>query len=109
MAEPEVHRETRERYRKKVTLLGGYIKKESDLMGDMIVEDLSFTGLSFVTMSEHSLEIGDTLRLKFRLDDPTMTEISRNGVVRYIQGRTVGVEFVSSASLDWALGFYLLV
>jgi hypothetical protein len=104
----EMNQDRRDHSRKKVALHGGYIKIGSEIMGDMLVEDLSFTGLSFMAMSSHGLKVGDTILLKFRLDDQNLTEIIRDGVVRNVQDSRVGVEFLRSASLDRDLGFYLL-
>lgn len=97
----------RKSYRRKVNFAGEYEILKNRKLGDMLVENLSMEGVGFVNMSSHRLEKGDTLSLKFRLNDGERSEIRRK--VRVVNSHEDGInaEFLESNRFDGALGYYL--
>jgi c-di-GMP-binding flagellar brake protein YcgR len=59
----------------------------------MRVVDVSLNGLCFKMEEPEDLETGDTIRVRFRLDDAHRTVIDRPVRVRYQNGEFVGVQF----------------
>jgi hypothetical protein len=66
--------------------------------GRMEVEDLSRTGLRLCTLRPHTLQVDETIRVCFRLDDGARTLVDRSAVVKWVKGAQVGVAFP-----DWQL------
>lgn len=102
------NRNQRAYYRKTVSLAGEYTRQSNGEIGEMLVEDLSFQGLRFVTLLPHTLQSGDRLVVRFRLDDAKRTHITKPAEVRFVQERHVGAHFQQSVSMDKDLGFYLM-
>jgi len=97
----------RKSYRKRVNLAGEYTILKNQKKGEMLVEDISLGGLGFNNMAHHSLENGDVLELKFRLDDPNRSELVRKVSVKIVKGHFVGTEFMEKNRFDKEIGFYL--
>ncbi|HBZ54838.1 MAG TPA: hypothetical protein DEO88_05490 [Syntrophobacteraceae bacterium] len=111
--------EWRKFYRKQVALAGEYIKdKGSDQeVGEMVVEDirwdgivlenLGMGGLAFQTNNKNSLKKGDIIHVTFTLDDVRKSPITRNVVVKSVNGRVVRAEFCDNQP-GRALMFYMM-
>jgi len=99
--------ERRKNFRKKVAFPGTYRTRTGDRSGEMIVTDLSRSGVKIELSSDTGVQVGDTLLLEFNLDDASQSKISREVVVRSIDARRAGVEFLSEDHYD-RLGSYLL-
>jgi len=111
--------EWRKSYRKDVLLSGEYLKnggeerRGSDTSGEdmhygnMALENLALGGVAFRTNQSHDLKVGDIIQVEFRLDDPQKSLISRNVIVKRVDGRLVRAEFCDSRP-DKALAFYLM-
>ena len=104
--------EIRKAYRKSVFLFGEYCRLEKDIRhpyAQMIVEDLSLTGLRFRTAVHHELKEGDIIYLEFPLNDKRKSMIKGTAVVRWVRGKSVGAQFQDlESSSQKALGFYFL-
>ncbi|SHF23845.1 PilZ domain-containing protein [Desulfacinum infernum DSM 9756] len=100
--------ERRRYYRKQVYLPGYYAKTSVPGEHPMIVRDISLGGLRFETVEEHDLRKGDVVRVRFRLDNPDRTSITRPVIVRYAGHKVVGTEYFKDDPVDRALGAYLL-
>ncbi len=87
--------ERRKFHRKRVSLSGAYVRKES--RKTMIVKDLSRGGLKFEVKAEKDIKIGDKLFVEFCLDDSHQTLIQKEVIVRRIKGSHIGAEFHSPA------------
>ena len=108
--------EVRKFYRKPTKLPGEYVyigehRAKRLEKGRMIVENLSRGGLGFSTEGPHNLRVQDTIQVKFNLDDSKRSEVSKRAVVRWVNGYSVGAEFLdldTSSDSNRALGFYLM-
>jgi len=103
--------EQREYYRKPVKLTGIFenISSKNTQKVQVIIEDISFTGLGCRTLTKHYLETNDVLQLKFALDDAHNSHITERGIVRDIRDRYLGIEFQELSQHNRKLiGFYLL-
>jgi len=99
--------EFRKQYRKKVRLAGEYYILGKDEKGEIIIEDISMTGIRFASLKPHNISRDDIVELKFILDNPARTEIEELVKIIWIIDRTVGVQFNDPKSLEKDLGFYL--
>lgn len=111
-AEFDVLFEKRCFYRKAVELFGGVSRIDddrstADRMIEVTVQDLSRTGISFQTSTNHNFKQGDYLRISFILNDSQRSRVSLNLVVKRILDRNIGAE-ITTAEIPKSLAFYLL-
>jgi len=99
--------EFRTKYRKGVRLPGEYIAKETGERGEIIIRELSLTGVRFESLKPHHISTADTLEVKFKLDDPLRKEIKKLVKVIWIKDRIVGVRYIEKKFYEKDLGFYL--
>jgi hypothetical protein len=111
--------EWRKFYRKEVALAGEYIRDqgtgqevgtmlvEDIRWGGMVLENLCMGGLAFRTDSKNSLKEGDIVQVKFALDDIPKSQVTRNVVVKSVDGPMVRAEFCDNQP-GRALMFYLM-
>jgi hypothetical protein len=101
--------EFRKTPRKDVDLRGQYAKlPDSHEWRDMLVTNVSVTGIGLLLQSTHGLRKGDELKLRFKLDDGTHSTIQKKAVVRWVAAIHVGCEFTQSEGYgDEALSSYL--
>jgi hypothetical protein len=96
-------------YRKEVRLKGEYWNAfgEKDLM---TVMSLSLTGAGLSTgRSKPIVTMGETVQLRFLLDDKHSTWIKVKAIVKRVVGDQLGVEFVGLQRHEQkCLGFYLM-
>ncbi len=98
----------RKKYRKRLSLPGEYLNLPlGKIWQDMIVENLSMGGVGFKVAGRHSIEEGHELMVRFRLDNPTHSEIEKKVLVRKIDNDFIGCEFISLGAYEKELGFYL--
>jgi PilZ domain len=100
---------SKRRFRRKSTALRGVYIKEANRKktGEILVQNLSLTGLRFKTVFQHDIAAHDTLRVKFALDDEHRNIISERVEVTYVRGYQVGVRFVTADSDKIPLHSYL--
>ncbi|OEU58930.1 MAG: hypothetical protein BAW33_04795 [Desulfobacterales bacterium C00003104] len=98
--------ETRQTYRKKGRLYGTCFRrgmKEEHIY----IENLSSKGVGFET-GRKDIRKGDTLKIKFVLDDSTGSEISEDVVVSHADDGHIGANFATASEhTRKVLGFYL--
>lgn len=99
--------EYRKHYRKKVRLPGEYFVQRKNEKGDIIIEDISASGIRFASLKPHYISRNDTVELKFTLDNPTRTEIHTPVTVKWIIDHNVGGQFFDPKSLEKDLEPYL--
>jgi len=99
--------EYRKHYRKNVKLPGEYIVQKSGEKGEVIIRELSLTGIRFESMKPHQISKDDILDMKFRLDNPRRSEIRRLTKIIWIDNRNVGVQFNETKLFETDLAFYL--
>jgi hypothetical protein len=97
----------RKYYRKNVRLAGEYFVREKDEKGEILIEDISMTGINFTTLKPHNFFKDDTIELKLALDDQMRTEIHTPVKIKWISDHNVGGQFKDPKSLNKDLGFYL--
>ena len=99
--------EGRKYYRKPTHLPGRYTHLITQEAGPLLIRNLSFTGVGFVTTLSHHLQVGDTIELSFILDDPRHSAICRRARIQHVFTRAVGAAFCHLYAYEKELGFYL--
>ena len=100
--------EKRQQYRKTVSLHGSYLRQGPPKeVGELLIQDISRSGVGFRTNFKNTLKPEDTLKLTFTLDDADGTVITKNAVVKWVADRKIGAEFCDGV-LNRALAFYLM-
>jgi len=99
--------EFRTKYRKDVRLPGEYTAKNKGEKGEIIIRELSLTGVRFESLKPHKISTDDTLEVKFKLDNPLRKEIRKLVKVIWIKDRTAGAHYIETKFYEKDLGFYL--
>ena len=99
--------EFRRQFRKNVRLSGEYGIKGKKEKGEIIVKDLSLSGIKFESFRPHQISTDDILEVKFMLDNTSKKEILKEVKVIWIDNRTVGAQFTERTLYRKDLGFYL--
>ena len=99
--------EFRKNYRKNVRLPGEYIVKGTGEKGDVIIRDLSLTGIRFESLKPHQISTNDILDVKFRLDNSVRSEIRKLAKVIWVKDRIVAAHYSETKLFEKDLGFYL--
>jgi PilZ domain len=99
--------ENRKYYRKEVRLSGEYIIQKKGERGEVIIRELSLSGVRFESMRPHKISVNDILEMKFNLDNPLRSEIRKIAKVIWVKDRIVGVNFSEKELHDQVLAFYL--
>jgi hypothetical protein len=95
--------------RKNSFLRGYYFKlPEGKERGRMRVRDVSMGGIQFTSWNEHALQVGDTIRVQFVLDNDGNALIEKIATVRWINNAAVGCQFNGEKPRDPDLGFYFV-
>lgn len=108
--------EIRKYYRKETRLAGTYTRLNPGMAsgavkGQILVEDLSRRGIGFRTQDRHNMQAGETLEVRFFLDDKKRSEIIKSVLVKNVRGLFIGAEFLdydSYNNMNRLLGAYLL-
>ena len=100
--------EFRKYYRKNVRLAGDYFVRGKDEKEEILIEDISKTGIKFATLKPHNFSKDDLVELNFTLDDPMRMEIRTRIKILWIIDRTVGAQFNDPKLLEKNLGSYLI-
>ena len=99
--------EFRKNYRKNVRLAGEYIVKVTGEKGDVIIRDLSLTGIRFESLKPHEISTNDILEVKFKLDNSVRSEIRKFAKVIWVRDRIVAAHYSETKLFEKDLGFYL--
>lgn len=100
--------EFRQKYRKKTDLDGNYsLDPKSGTNQVVKVVNLSLSGACFETRGIPNLQIGQKGTLIFTLDNRKQTVIQKQVIVRTINNRRVGCEFIADRAFETDLGFYI--
>ena len=101
----------RQHYRKEVSLPGTFerVHPGNTEKGRVVVQDISQTGVGFLTYTKQKVNVNDVLKLKFTLDDPHSSTIDVRGSVKIVKDQYVGMELDrSNEHIQKTLGFYLM-
>ena len=99
--------EFRNRYRKDVNIPGNYIILGRGEKEDLIIRELSLTGLQFETLKPHYISEDDALEVTFKLDNHWRSEIRKLVKVIWIKDIIIGVHFMETNSYENELRSYL--
>ncbi|MEJ2659048.1 MAG: PilZ domain-containing protein [Desulfobacterales bacterium] len=99
--------EFRKHDRKIVRLTGEYLVRGKNEKGEIIVEDISASGIRFASLNPHFISRDDAVELSFTLDDPSRTKIHTHVKIVWIIDQSVGAQFIDPESLEKDLGAYL--
>jgi hypothetical protein len=99
--------EFRKKYRKHVRLPGEYIIQKSRDKGEVIIKELSLTGIRFESLKPHQISLDDILEMRFILDNLLRTEIHKFAKVIWVKDRIVGACFSETELYSQAFGFYM--
>jgi hypothetical protein len=97
----------RKYYRKNVRLTGEYHVVGKEEKGEILIRDISATGVRFESLKPHNISRNDTVEITFALDDPQKTQIRTVIKIKWIIDHNVGAQFDNPKSLEYTLGFYL--
>ena len=90
----------RRHYRKNVRLAGEYFVPEKDEKGEILIEDISMTGINFATLKPHNFSKDDTVELKFTLDNPMRTRVQESVKIIRIVDRNVGAQYINQSRMQ---------
>ena len=99
--------EFREHFRKIVRLSGDYFIQEKDEKGEVLIKNISITGINFETLKSHNISKDDIVELKFILDDRNNTELLTLVKIVWVTDLNVGGRFIDESSLKQDLVLYL--
>ena len=99
--------EFRKRYRKDVRLPGKYSILGRGEKEDIIIRDLSFTGIRFESLTPHQILEDDTLEVTFKLDNHRRSKIRKLVKVIWIRDLIVGANYIETKLYENDLEFYL--
>jgi len=97
----------RKYFRKNVRLAGEYFVQEKDEKGEILIEDISMTGINFAILKPHNFYKNDTVELKFTLDNPMKTRVQKLVKIIWTIDHTVGARFNDPKSIERDFDFYL--
>lgn len=98
--------EQRKEIRKEVNLTGGYISSTSGERGLINLINVSHSGLRYKLNTSRNFYPTSKMQIKFTLDDFPHTIVSREAVIRNVNGQYVSAEFCSADDRD-GLSIYL--
>lgn len=98
------------RFIRKDTSLGGIYKTPppSAQGGRIGVINLSMGGACFEVRGRHDLKIGQKGCIVFTLDNRKQAVLTRDLVIKSIDNKKIGCEFIHDKAYDRELGFYML-
>ena len=103
----QIFLEFRGYYRKVVRLSGDYFVQEKDEKGEVLIKNISITGINFETLKPHNMSKGDIVELEFTLDNRNKTELNTLVKIMRVNDLNVGGQFIDESSLKQDLVLYL--
>ena len=99
--------EFRRFYRKTVRLTGEYFAQERDEKGEVLIKDISMTGINFEVSKPHNIAKHDAVEVKFTLDNPDKTELDTLVKIMWAKDLNVGGHFIDQVRYKQDLVLYL--
>ena len=90
----------RRHYRKKVQLSGECFIQEKGERDDILIIDVSMSGVNFTTFKPHNFSIDDTVELKFTFDNPMRTKVREPVIIKRIADRNVGAQYINQSPMQ---------
>ena len=104
----KIHLDFRQYFRKLTKLSGNYkLHPPAFGVGPVEILNLSMLGLLFEVPGFHKIEIGQKGRIDFTLDDKKGTKLVKEFIVKSVNGKLIGCEFIKDRQFEKELGFYL--
>ena len=101
--------EFRKRPRKDVRLAGEYIIPGIEEKGEIIIRELSMSGIRFECLNPHHISKDDTVKVKFKLDDPNRSEIQKPVKIVRVEDRIIGAYYIEKKLYQTNLALYLQI
>ena len=95
-------------YRKNVKLPGDFRCLSTGFKGQVLVNNISMSGIQFAYFESHRIRVGDTLELNYLLDDRKRTKLRFSVQVKWTNNNRVGVKIREAHHCPKDLGFYML-
>lgn len=92
--------EFRKHPRKNVLFAGEYFVQEKDEKRDILIKDISMTGINFTTIRPHSFSIDDIVELKFTLDNPMRTRVQEPAKIIRTTHRNVTAQLINQSQMQ---------
>ena len=92
--------EFRKHRRKNVLFAGEYFVQDNDEKRDILIKDISMTGINFTTVRPHNFSIGDIVELKFTLDNPMRTRVQEPVKIIKTTDRNVGAQYINQSRMQ---------
>ena len=86
---------------------GEYVIQGKGEKGEIIIRDLSLSGIRFESFRPHQILPDDILEVKFRLNNQSRKEIRKIVNVIWVDKLTVGAQFSERKLYEKDLAFYL--
>ena len=104
-----IGKQARQYARKSTQLAGAYtLERDDRIIGDMIVENISYEGLRLRLLSPgDEIRRDDVLLVQFFLDNKYQTHVCEPVDVRYIQQNVIGVKFQNAYGMSKSMIEYL--
>jgi len=99
--------EFRRFYRKIVRLTGEYFVQEKDEKGEVLIKDISMTGINFEASKPHNIAKDDAVEVKFTLDNPDKTELDTLVKIMWAKDLNAGGHFIDQVRYKQDLVLYL--
>ncbi len=75
----------------------------------VLVQNISRTGIGFVVPAGHEVKVGDRIEIMFTLDDAEGSQIERTAIVRRLaEENYLGCEFTDFGHVDKDTGFFVM-
>jgi hypothetical protein len=87
-------------YRKNVLFAGECFVQEKDEKRDILIKDISTTGINFTTVRPHNFSIGDIVELKFTLDNPMRTRVQEPFKIIRTTDRNVVAQYINQSRMQ---------
>ena len=104
--------ELRKAYRRAVALRGTYSKTNPvPFHGNMVIKNISMTGVGFRTDDAHTVQEGDNLLLRFALNDDKQTTMEMMTTVIHVAPDFIGCSFeeLTSREEDILASYLMLI
>jgi hypothetical protein len=103
----QIFLEFRGYYRKVVRLSGDYFVQEKDEKGEVLIKNISITGINFRTLKPNNISKDDIVELEFILDNRNKTELHSLVKIMWVSDLKVAGQFIDESSLKQDLVLYL--
>ena len=80
--------------RKTTNLSGAFIHDRKRIRGMIFIRNISMGGIGFELSNDYILSSGDVVLVRFNLDDPFGTMVSREVLIKIIEKRNICAEFL---------------